>query len=70
MTGHAIMCRVCGGTGRLERFHEHAYPDECPNCAGSGQNWQYVNGSIAAWQGGPFVGGIARLQTEKELSPV
>lgn len=68
MTGHAIMCRVCGGTGRTESFDERA-PNECPNCAGSGQNWQYENGSIATRQGGPFVGGWFRSQTSKPLVP-
>lgn len=69
MTGHAIMCRVCGGTGRVERFHGHAYPDECSNCAGSGQNWQYDNGSVAAWQGGPFIGGVVRCDPMRPLVP-
>lgn len=56
--GHHIVCRACGGAGAIQRFHEHPYPDECVQCAGSGVNWQYPNGSVAAWQGGPFVGGV------------
>lgn len=69
MDGRPIMCRVCGGAGRVERFHEHAYPDECPNCADSGQNWQYPNGSVAAWQGGPFIGGVVRTEARRDLLP-
>lgn len=58
MEGREIDCHPCVGSGRISRFHEHFYPDECTACRGTGRNWLYPNGSIAAWRGGPFVGGF------------
>jgi hypothetical protein len=35
-------------------------PDECPDCGGSGANWQYPGGTIAVCYGGPLLGRMAK----------
>jgi DnaJ-class molecular chaperone len=56
MNGQPIQCSRCSGHGLVRCFHEHDYPDECPDCGGSGKNWRYPRGAIARYYSGPLIG--------------
>ena len=57
MNGKAISCARCGGHGLISTWSFGVKePDECPDCAGSGRNWQYPGGAIARYYSGPLIG--------------
>lgn len=57
LSGKHISCARCDGAGyRTVWSFGVKEPDECPDCGGSGRNWQYPRGAIAAYYGGPFIG--------------
>lgn len=51
--GHEIQCARCGGHGLIG---SGGLPDECPDCGGSGRNWQYPRGTVARYYSGPLLG--------------
>lgn len=65
-----IKCQRCDGHGQVAAGPN--YPDECPDCGGSGCVTQYPSGAIAQYVGGPFLAGpnramlAARTTGEKE----
>lgn len=50
-----IRCGRCDGHGQVEAGPN--YPDECPDCGGSGSVVEYPSGAIAKWHGGPLLSG-------------
>ncbi len=63
-------CALCGGKGwRTVWSFGVKEPDECPDCGGSGLNWQYPRGAIASYYGGPFIGRAA-LTAQEQSAPV
>lgn len=55
--GKAIQCVTCAGAGIV--MHRPVYDpqiEECPDCGGSGLNWEYAKGAIARFYGGPLIG--------------
>lgn len=57
LNGKQITCDSCDGRGVKATWSFGVLePDECKRCGGSGRNWQYPSGKIAAYYGGPFVG--------------
>lgn len=57
MNGKSIGCALCGGKGfRAVWSFGVKEPDECRDCGGSGQNWQYPSGLIARYYSGPLLG--------------
>lgn len=57
LNGRHIVCASCSGHGLKTTWSFGVKePDECRCCGGSGRNWQYPSGKIAAYYGGPFVG--------------
>ncbi len=59
MNGHAIRCDLCDGHGQRSVWSFGVEePDECPQCWGSGQNWQYPKGAIAKHYSGPLIGRV------------
>lgn len=55
MTAKRIKCDRCNGIGQVEAGVN--YPDECPDCGGSGTIVQYQSGATARYVGGPFLSG-------------
>lgn len=56
-SGRAIQCASCSGHGQVSSWSFGVKePDECSDCGGSGQNWQYRGGAIARYYSGPFLG--------------
>lgn len=52
-----VHCVRCDGKGLVSSWSFGVKePDECPDCCGAGVNWQYDNGMVARYRGGPFVG--------------
>lgn len=60
-----IECTRCSGHGQVPSFHEHAYPDECPDCGGAGTIVRYESGAFASWPGGPLLGRETKAEREK-----
>lgn len=55
--GKQIRCSTCDGHGfRSVWSFGVKEPDECPDCGGSGRNWQYSRGAVARYYGGPLIG--------------
>ncbi len=56
--GSAITCINCDGKGVVAHYDMDGFlsPDECPDCGGSGQNWQYPGGAVARYYSGPLLG--------------
>lgn len=60
LNGHRIRCERCDGKGVVASWSlDGPFPEECPDCGGSGLNWRYQNGSIASYYSGPFLGRAA-----------
>ncbi len=55
VNGKTIICAHCRGFGVVQVYFDGP-PGECPDCTGSGHNWRYSGGAIAAYYGGPFLG--------------
>jgi DnaJ-class molecular chaperone len=56
-TGKQIRCERCDGAGLVASWSfDGPIPDECPDCNGSGRNWQYPKGAIAKHYAGPLIG--------------
>lgn len=53
--GCEIRCARCDGHGIVTSWSN--IPDECPDCGGSGRNWQYPGGAIARYYSGPLLSG-------------
>lgn len=61
MRGRSIQCARCAGKGmRTVWSFGVKEPDECPDCGGSGANWQYPGGALAVYYGGPLLGRMAK----------
>lgn len=57
LNGNHIRCDRCDGKGQITSWQFGVKePDECPDCGGSGKNWQYSGGAIASYYGGPLIG--------------
>ena len=55
ITAKLIKCQRCDGHGQVAGGPN--YPDECPDCGGSGVVVRYPSGAIAKYVGGPFLSG-------------
>jgi hypothetical protein len=60
-----IKCGRCDGIGQVAAGVN--YPDECPDCGGSGLITQYPSGALAKYEGGPFLAGPS---SKKPLSRI
>jgi len=61
--GQFIKCARCDGHGLISTWSFGVKePDECPDCGGSGRNWQYPSGIIASYYSGPFLGRVSPAQ--------
>lgn len=57
--GQPVKCARCDGAGFLLVWSFGVKePDECVDCGGSGQNWQYPGGAIARYYSGPLIGRV------------
>lgn len=61
ITGKAIKCQTCDGHGQVSYWsYGVKEPEECKDCGGSGDNWQYPSGAIARYYSGPFLAGASK----------
>ncbi|WP_192258604.1 hypothetical protein [Mesorhizobium caraganae] len=69
LTGKNIRCERCDGKGIVASWGcQSSLPDECPDCGGSGRNWQYPRGAVAKYYSGPLLGRAALSNGEEEQS--
>jgi len=61
VNGKLRRCDDCRGLGVVSYYSNVDFegPEECVICGGSGSVWEYPNGALAKYYGGPFIGKLA-----------